>query len=229
MMKMDIDLILPVYNPDPGWELNVVSKYRELQVLWKNTDIHLYVVNDGSIGGVEENTMDYIRQNIPEVHILSYSVNRGKGFALRKAVSVCNSDYIIYTDHDFPYTLASMSKVWSMLQSGVDVVVTTRDATYYRRLPLSRRFVSHLLCWCNRHLFRMKYSDTQAGLKGISRRGCSVFLSTRIDTYLFDWEFVYKTCRNPALTVQDVPVELRDEVRLPVFGWRTYWRELLGF
>ena len=100
MMETDIDLILPVYNPDEGWELTVVSKYKELEVLWKHADIHLYVVNDGSARGFEKVVTDYIRQNIPEVHILSYSINHGKGFALRKAVSACNSDYILYTDHD---------------------------------------------------------------------------------------------------------------------------------
>ena len=26
-METDIDLILPVYNPDEGWELTVVSKF----------------------------------------------------------------------------------------------------------------------------------------------------------------------------------------------------------
>lgn len=77
-MKTDIDLILPVYNPDKGWELTVVSKYKELNALWKHVDIHLYLVNDGSTRGVEENVINYIRQNIPEVHILSYSVNHGK-------------------------------------------------------------------------------------------------------------------------------------------------------
>ena len=74
MMETDIDLILPVYNPDEGWELTVVSKYKELEVLWKHADIHLYVVNDGSARGFEKVVTDYIRQNIPEVHILSYSI-----------------------------------------------------------------------------------------------------------------------------------------------------------
>ena len=67
MMKTDIDLILPVYNPDKGWELTVVSKYKELNALWKHVDIHLYLVNDGSTRGVEENVINYIRQNIPDL------------------------------------------------------------------------------------------------------------------------------------------------------------------
>lgn len=152
MMETDIDLILPVYNPDEGWELTVVSKYKELEVLWKHADIHLYVVNDGSARGFEKVVTDYIRQNIPEVHILSYSINHGKGFALRKAVSACNSDYILYTDHDFPYTLDSMSRVLEMLQRGVDVVVSTRDKAYYDCLPFSRRLISRFVRGCNRYL-----------------------------------------------------------------------------
>lgn len=226
MMKTDIDLILPVYNPDKDWELTVVSKYNELQILWKHADIHLYVVNDGSVRGFEKVVTDYIRQNIPDVYILGYPVNRGKGFALRTAASVCRSGYILYTDHDFPYTLESMSRVLDMLQRGSDVVVSTRDKTYYDSLPLSRRMVSRFVRGCNRYLLRMKYADTQAGLKGFSRKGRSVFLSTRINTYLFDWEFVYKASHRPDLTVRDVPVKLREEVRFSAFGIGIYWREL---
>ena len=227
MMETDIDLILPVYNPDEGWELTVVSKYKELEVLCKHADIHLYVVNDGSARGFEKVVTDYIRQNIPEVHILSYSINHGKGFALRKAVSACNSDYILYTDHDFPYTLDSMSRVLEMLQRGVDVVVSTRDKAYYDCLPFSRRLISRFVRGCNRYLLRMNYSDTQAGLKGFNRKGRFVFLSTCIDTYLFDLEFVYKACHHPALVIGEIPVKLREAVCFPVFGIETYWKELL--
>ena len=227
MMETDIDLILPVYNPDEGWELTVVSKYKELEVLWKHADIHLYVVNDGSARGFDKVVTDYIRQNIPEVHILSYSINHGKGFALRKAVSACNSDYILYTDHDFPYTLDSMSRVLEMLQRGVDVVVSTRDKAYYDCLPFSRRLISRFVRGCNRYLLQMNYSDTQAGLKGFSRKGRTVFLSTCINTYLFDLEFVYKACHHPDLIMEEVPVKLREAVCFSVFGFEICWKELL--
>lgn len=193
MMETDIDLILPVYNPDEGWELTVVSKYKELEVLWKHADIHLYVINDGSERGFE------------------------------KVVT----DYILYTDHDFPYTLDSMSRVLEMLQRGVDVVVSTRDKAYYDCLPFSRRLISRFVRGCNRYLLRMNYSDTQAGLKGFNRKGRFVFLSTCIDTYLFDLEFVYKACHHPALVIEEIPVKLREAVCFPVFGIETYWKELL--
>ena len=192
-METDIDLILPVYNPDEGWELTVVSKYKELEVLWKHADIHLYVINDGSERGFE------------------------------KVVT----DYILYTDHDFPYTLDSMSRVLEMLQRGVDVVVSTRDKAYYDCLPFSRRLISRFVRGCNRYLLRMNYSDTQAGLKGFNRKGRFVFLSTCIDTYLFDLEFVYKACHHLALVIEEIPVKLREAVCFPVFGIETYWKELL--
>ena len=193
MMETDIDLILPVYNPDEGWELTVVSKYKELEVLWKHADIHLYVINDGSERGFE------------------------------KVVT----DYILYTDHDFPYTLDSMSRVLEMLQRGVDVVVSTRDKAYYDCLPFSRRLISRFVRGCNRYLLQMNYSDTQAGLKGFSRKGRTVFLSTCINTYLFDLEFVYKACHHPDLIMEEVPVKLREAVCFSVFGFEICWKELL--
>ena len=73
----------------------------------------------------------------------------------------------------------------------------------------------------------MSYSDTQAGLKGFSRKGRSVFLSTCINTYLFDLEFVYKACRHPDLIMEEVLVKLRDAVCFPTFGIETCWKEFL--
>ncbi|RHO71485.1 glycosyltransferase [Parabacteroides sp. AF48-14] len=225
-MNTEIDLILPCYNPDSDWEQLVVSKYKELQSKWNELEFHLYVVNDGSIKGFDHNAIDYIIQTIPDVHILAYPVNQGKGFALRKAVAMSSSDYILYTDYDFPYTIESMSKVLASLLIGVDVVIATRNKKYYSCLPFSRRWVSLFVRWCNRHLLQMKFPDTQAGLKGFNQKGRTVFLSTRIKTYLFDWEFVYKAGKDPSVIVKDVCVELRKNVRFSRFDMVAYLKEL---
>lgn len=123
MKKVDLDIVLPCYNPAPGWERIVVSTYKELQALWSHLTFHVYVINDGSTSGFEEETVAYLEENIPDIQMLEYVENRGKGYALRKGVAVCRSEYILYTDHDFPYTLESMSHVISLLLQGVDVLL----------------------------------------------------------------------------------------------------------
>lgn len=130
-----MDLILPAYNPESGWEQVVVAKYQALQALWPEMEIHLYVVDDGSICGFDEYIVDYLRLHIPVIHILSYPNNQGKGFALRQAVSVSHSDYCIYTDHDFPYTLCSMSKVVEALLQGTDVLTNKPPVCRFIKIP----------------------------------------------------------------------------------------------
>lgn len=228
-MKKRMNLILPCYNPDVGWERQVVSRYNDLQKVWDELDFRLYIVNDGSVSGFDKTTVDYLESNILGVRIISYSKNRGKGFALREAVKLCRSDYMVYTDYDFPYTESSMSCVIRDLLDGSDVVVAERGNDYYANLPLSRRFVSVLFRFCNRYFLRMEYSDTQAGLKGFNRQGCKEFLSTRIDSFLFDWEFIYKSCKATELNVTAVPVELRKNVCFSRIGIACCLAELKNY
>lgn len=225
-MKENVDIILPCYNPPIGWERIVISKYKKLRSLWPELIFHLYVVNDGTKLGFSEESIAYLVTNVPDVHILSYISNQGKGFALRVGVAKCTSEYILYTDWDFPYTIDSMCKVMTLLLQGEDVVVPIRGNDYYSRIPFFRSCISKCFYWCNRHVFRMEHYDTQTGLKGFNRCGRSVFLSTKIKTYLFDWEFVFRCCRIYDLKVKSIDVELREDVFLPNFKLRIYWDEL---
>ena len=50
----------------------------------------------------------------------------------------------------------------------------------------------------------------------------AIFLSTCINTYLFDLEFVYKACHHPDLIMEEVPVKLREAVCFSVFGFEIY-------
>ena len=229
-LKMkEIDVILPCYNPEIGWEKIVVSKYVELQLFWRELVFHLYIVNDGSTSGFEDKVVDYLKRNIPDVHIISYPLNRGKGFALREAVKCSCSDLKLYTDCDFPYTIQSISKVIEMLLEGVDVVVATRDKEYYKCLSWFCCIVSYMIRLSNKYLLGMKYYDTQTGLKGFNQLGKNLFVSTRINTYLFDWEFIYKASKIPILTMKDVSVQLRKNVYFSQFSVTSCVAELKSY
>ena len=102
--RADIDLVLPCYNPPSGWEERVATHFREVERLFSPVRFHLFIVSDGSRRGYEPETIDRLRQLIPNVCVVDYKPNRGKGYALREAVKRCTSPYIIYTDYDFPYT-----------------------------------------------------------------------------------------------------------------------------
>jgi glycosyltransferase involved in cell wall biosynthesis len=206
-----LDLVLPCYNPQPGWVDRVVEGHRSLSGRIGFSP-GLVLVNDGSRRGVGQAELDALRSALPGLRVEAYSPNRGKGYALRRGVALSQAEYVLYTDIDFPYVVDSMVAVWQALQGGADVAVGVKDAAYYRGVPPLRRFISRLLRALSGLLLRMPISDTQCGLKGFNRAGREVFLSTRIERYLFDLEFLYLAFRRPGLRVQAVPVSLREGV-----------------
>lgn len=221
-----IDIVLPCYNPELGWEYTVVDKYSKLKELCKDLQFSLYIVDDGSSKGFTKTAKEYIIKKLPETHILSYPNNKGKGYALRTAVSYCASEYILYTDYDFPYTIESMYNIIQYLQKGTDVVIAERGEDYYKILSFTRSILSKITKALNKYIFKMKHIDTQAGLKGFNRKGRDLFLSTQINSYLFDWEFVYLCEKQLSLEIKNVHVYLRDNIHFSAIRFANYWREL---
>lgn len=226
--KEDVDLILPCYNPPPGWEQKVIKKFREIQQEYAPIRFHLFIVSDGSRRGYEPETIQALRTAIPDSTIVDYRPNRGKGYALREAVKHGTSPYTIYTDYDFPYTDESFRSVVDTLLKGADVVVAIRDKNYQDNLPQFRRFLSKSSHWCNTWLLRMKIHDTQGGLKGFNRTGRAIFLSTQVNSFLFDTEFIYKALQK-GLNTQTVNTRIREGIAISDMGVKVLKREVSNF
>lgn len=226
--KANIDLILPCYNPPPGWEQKVIGKFKEIQSLFSSIDFHLLIASDGSVRGYDPETVAVLKQEIPGVQIIDYHSNKGKGYALREAVRHSQSEHIIYTDYDFPYTDDSFEKVINTLLNGADLVVAIRDRNYQRNLPSFRRFLSEASHLCNAIFLRLKIRDTQGGLKGFNQAGKTVFLSTKVNSFLFDTEFIYKAQRKK-MNIQAVDSRIRDGLAVSNMGFNVLKREMANF
>ena len=75
----------------------------------------------------------------------------------------------------------------------------------------------------------MPITDTQCGLKGFTRRAAPTFLSTTIDRYLFDLEFVYKCFQSKQYRVQAIPITLKENVRFRRMNYRILLPEMANF
>lgn len=224
-----LDIILPVYHPPEGWEANVIERFGALQKLLPELDLGLVVVNDGSPNLHVEDAEAILKQAIPSTKMVSYAVNRGKGHALRQGVHHAMADMILYTDIDWPYDEKSMLAVITALSGGADAVIGVRDHQYYERLPAGRRRISKWLRYINRRFLRLRVDDTQAGLKGFRSYLKPVFLSTTIDRYLFDLEFVYLLSKQKGMNIIGVPVALRDGIVFRQMKKEILWQEARNF
>ena len=225
-----LDIIIPCFNPRNGWE-RIVS---ESVAIIKNglpQDVlnSVIIVNDGSTIGLSQEAVEILISSTPEVKLIEYGNNKGKGYAVRVGVRSSEADLQIYTDVDFPYVNDSVVRFYDILSNNeAEVVVASRGDSYYDSLSLFRRILSKSLRSLNGLLFGLKIKDTQGGLKGFNANGRAVFLQTRVNRYLFDLEFIQKAS-NSGLKMKALDVMLKPDIILPSPSPTILLKELNNF
>ena len=115
------------------------------------------------------------------------------------------------------------------LLNGAEVVIGVRDEAYYNHLPVMRMRISKWLRAFNGKLLRLKVNDTQAGLKGFHALYKPVFLSTTIDRYLFDLEFIYLLSKYKGIKLVPLPIQLREGITFSKMNRKILLQEGVNF
>jgi glycosyltransferase involved in cell wall biosynthesis len=225
--KHKVSIILPCYNPPVNWMENIALNFSKIQETVP--DVELIIVNDGSTKNFNPAEAAIFFSNTKGIKLVNYPQNHGKGYALREGVKAANSDWIIYTDIDFPYTHESFLKVFEILKNAnSDMAIGIRGEEYYKHLPKARIYISKLLRACIRIFLQIPTDDTQCGLKGFNQKGKEVFLQTNIDRYLFDLEFIFLAARKK-LSLQTTEVKLKSDIQLSKMNWKILLHEFGNF
>lgn len=123
------DLILPCYNPPENWIKNLLQHYEEMLRVLGAVQVQLILVNDGSTRNFGMEHILCLKSVIPDIIIVSYPQNRGKGYAVREGVRQGRSEFQVYTDLDFPFGVDIIKKVYEQLMEGADVVAGERGGS----------------------------------------------------------------------------------------------------
>ena len=230
MENPGIDVILPIYRPKPGWEEHVRDGLAALTGHFGKigVPVRFYLVNDGSEAAFfPETVLEEFQKVAPGFHFLSYEQNHGKGYSLRYGVARARQAYQVYTDGDFPFGWESVIRAYEELAGGADVVMGVRGRDYATVLPPMRKVLSRGERKLNSLILGLpaQFLDTQAGLKGFNRTGRDAFLATRVETFLFDTEFIF-VAWNRRLKLATVNLSLREGLHFSRMGTRVMLREL---
>lgn len=224
--KKIISVVLPCYNPDVNWAVNIIIRYKQIKDLLPQFDLELIIVNDGSSKNISI-SLDYLKNQLPECYIIDYKPNKGKGYAIRKGVEQATGDWIIYTDIDFPYTNKSFVDIANGLND-YDISIGTRGDSYYHNIPAHRALISKLLRFFIKSLLRIPTNDTQGGLKGMRNHVKPIFLKTEINRYLFDLEFICLASKQKQ-SFALIPVVLSENTVVRKMNLKVVSKELLNF
>lgn len=223
------DLILPCCNPPGAWTQQLIEDFHLLQQQLPDTFIQLILVNDGSVRNFTATQVQELKDAIPDIRIINHPVNRGKGYALRLGVAMAESPYQICSDYDMPFGVEAISRAYHQLLRGSDVVAGVRGRQYTNLLPVQRRFITHINRLLNRYVLRLPVDDAQAGLKAFNGNGRKEFLSTRINGFLYDSEFVHRSGKNRQLAIAKISIRCRKDIRFSDFKLKTLFLECFNF
>lgn len=222
-----LNLIIPIYNPQDGWENLFIESITELKTELKETDLTVILVNDGSTD--QFSNIDGIINCFEYLKYYSYPANQGKGYAIRYGINASDADYYVYTDIDFPFGHNIIPLTYQILKSSkTNIVIGTRDFSYFSMLPFKRRICSFLLKEINYFLTGFKIKDTQAGFKGLDNEAKKILSDTKTNTFIFELEFL-KNCLKKGLKYKLINVSCRPKIKFTNFRFRIFLNEIISF
>lgn len=201
-----ISVIIPAYNEEsrlPRTLSSVVEYFARTEQSYE-----VLVVDDGST----DSTARLVKQfeaNAPQLRLLTYPRNRGKGYAVRFGMRNAQGELLLFDDADGATPIEEIERLLAAIDKGADVAIGSRalfsadtgvKAIWYRRL-LGRVFSGMV-----NFILLPGIADTQCGFK-LFRRECAdyLFRTQRSEGFSFDVEVLF-LARKAGYRIAEIPV-----------------------
>lgn len=203
---MKLSVVIPVFNEAarilPTLErifTYVGAHYPDYEVL---------LVDDGST----DDTAGLVQRQFghqPQLQIVSYTPNHGKGYAVRSGGLRATGDVVLMTDADLSTPIEEIEKMLPLLDRGYDLVIGSRalaGSDIRKRQPVYREGGGKLFNLLVRLVVLPTFHDTQCGFKLFRREPLlPVLHQLQIEGFAFDVEIIALAVGR-GLQVAEVPV-----------------------
>jgi len=196
-----VSVIIPAYKPDE----KLIST---LNGLVESGFTDILVVDDGS-GESFAPVFDQVNQ-IPECTLLRHQVNRGKGAALKTAMTYFMDNRpdhagVVTADADGQHLPADIAAVSKTMLAGGNIVLGVRDFSSPNVPPRSKTG-NKITIAVFRLFFGMKISDTQTGLRAFPRDTLPELISVKGDRYEYETHMLFHMNRRK-MAFEEVKIE----------------------
>jgi len=218
--KIELSIVVPCYNEEKILE-------RTIQYLEKFLFIHrkyfvgeVIFVNDGST----DNTLGILEQYRTmggKTTYSTYSVNMGKGFAVRQGIMFSNYNNILILDTDLsvkPDEIINESLLQQLREDNVWVLAGQRVQVI--KQPLYRRFVGNCFSYLHRILFQWDIIDSQNPFKILHNIKKEFVSELKIDGFAYDVELLYKA-KLQNIKIKQMSVKYYNNFDSTVTLWKT--------
>lgn len=191
-----LSFVIPVYNEENRLD-KTFKALQELQLPRGLSLLEVIFVNDGSIDktGTLIKQFAFKKRKFMTIRLISYSQNKGKGYAIRQGMRNAKGDYALFFDADMSTPLSEIAKFVPFMEQDIDVIVGTRKngkSTVIKHQPKFREALGKGFTKITQLALNLQVTDFTCGFKTFSKASRTVvFSKALIDGWGYDAEILF--------------------------------------
>lgn len=188
-MSLKLSVLIPMYNEEKVVANTARTLTSFLNEKFPNGDYEIIFSNDGSL----DRSVDILNElSLPNVRIVGYPDNRGKGSAVREGILNCEGEVILYTDCDLAYGCDAIYNIYcELINTNSHLVIGSRNlsADGYEGYTAMRKLMSKAYIKLISVIAGFRYSDSQCGIKCLKKDAAKdIFSRCTVNGFAFDLE-----------------------------------------
>lgn len=203
---MDLSVIIPAYNEQ--WRilptLLEIADYLDSRKI----SYEIIVVDDGSCDSTKE-VLARLQKLKPQVRIISFPQNRGKGAAVREGMLAAGGARRLFVDADGATPIGEVERLMRALDAGYDIAIGSRALPSNETrvtTRMHRKFLGRIFNWFVNTFLLPDITDSQCGFKLFTDHAAtSVFSQQVLTGFSFDVEILF-IARKMGLKTSEIAV-----------------------
>ncbi|MCB5953475.1 bifunctional glycosyltransferase family 2/GtrA family protein [Enterococcus sp. CWB-B31] len=199
-----VGIIIPSLEPDNKF----LCLLKDLKESGFN---NIFVINDGS----NESYLSYYQKAVTEYEssLLTHYVNLGKGRALKTAFNHILNEYpkiksVVAVDSDGQHRIEDIEKCYqASIKNEHALIMGCRNfSKETSEIPFRSRFGNIMTCKVLKMFCGIQLTDTQTGLRGISRELMKIFLTVDGERFEYEMNMILET-RERNISIVEIPIQ----------------------
>ena len=222
MIKESVSILLPVYNAENNICNNVEFLINTVSTFL--SDFEIILSNDGS----SDNTyleLEKLKNKYSNIKVFNAIKNYGKGHALKRALELASSEYIVFCDSDMELNPNLLKNFFDIMrQKNADIVIGSKrhkdSVVNYSKIRKTISFIYFLFV---KIFFSLPIEDTQTGLKLFKRSAIvGVFPRVFVRRFAYDLE-VLAACNLDNKKIVSAPIILNPSRNFGLIPIKVLW------
>lgn len=206
MAMPDLSIVIPTYNEEKNIEHTLFDIKHYLSSKELKTEI--LVVDDGSKDQTTA-VIERLQPLFPTLKLHKNTINRGKGYVIRKGMLQATGRYVLFMDADNATKISELENFFPEIKNGCQVVIGSRrikQAKVHIEQSPKRKFLGILYIHMAHWILGIQYGDYNCGFKLFKREIIRpIFEKLLMNDWSFDAE-IFLLAKKLNIQFKEVPV-----------------------